>query len=190
MTKITYTQKDEQRVIAPITSEHIRGFGSLFDETKYDVGGTFTFVDGNTIHEADAKTQLKKFLNKIDKVYFGNKASRKKIRVERAVFIHRKHEGGRFIHFHVWFRKIGMYHNFNQVLENVWMKAIRNADVPVVKPLSKGAAFYGWREDMSALGLDSWMDDCSHTDSGSREYQHAMINGQSIESKQRALKYL
>src|SRR6056300_1513174 len=98
MTKITYTQKDEQRVIAPITSEHMRGFGTLFDESTYDIGGTFTFLNGNTINEADAKIQLRRFLNEIDKVYFGNQASRKNIRVEREVFIHRKHLGGRFIH--------------------------------------------------------------------------------------------
>jgi hypothetical protein len=177
MTKRNYTAENEQRALAPINSEHIRAFASVFDETQYDVGGTFTFTNGNTIDEEQAKYFVRLFLNELDKTYFGNKAARKNIRVEREVFIHRTHEGGRFIHFHIWFRNLGNRLLFAKTLQEVWKQSIYSAGEVEIRPLIGGSGFYGWREDIGELGKDCWITDLSHTDKGSREYLAVLKHG-------------
>jgi len=168
-----YSGDWEQKAIAPINIEHIRAFASLFDETQYDVGGTFIFTNGNKIAEEQAKYFIRLFLNQLDKTYFGNKAARKNIRVERQVFIHRTHKGGRYIHFHIWFRSLGNRLLFNETLKEVWKQSNAFADEAEVKPLVAGSGIYGWREHIAELGNDDWMTKLSHTDKGSREYLEA-----------------
>ena len=176
-TKPRYRGEYEQKALAPINSEHIRAFASVFDETQYDVGGTFTFTNGNTIDEEQAKYFVRLFLNELDKTYFGNKAARKNIRVERQVFIHRTHEGGRYIHFHIWFRNLGNRFLFAKTLQEVWRQSIYSAGEVEIRPLTGGSGFYGWREDIGELGKDCWMTELSHTDKGSREYRAILQEG-------------
>jgi hypothetical protein len=169
----TYKAEHEQRALAPIKSEHIRAFASVFDETRYDVGGTFTFTNGNTIDEEQAKYFIRVFLNQLDKAYFNNKAARKNIRVERQVFIHRTHKGGRYIHFHIWFPILGNIFLFNETLKEVWKQSNAFADEAEVKPLVAGSGLYGWREHIAELGNEDWMTIESHEDLGSKEYLEA-----------------
>lgn len=173
MSKRTYQADYEQNALAPITSEDIQAFASLFDENHYDWGGTFTFTNGNVIPEEHAKYFVRLFLNELDKIYFGNKAARKNIRVDRQVFLHRTYEGGRYIHFHIWFRNLGNPSTFAMTLEKLWKQSIYTAGGVTVKPLMGGSGLYGWREDISELGMNSWLQDYSHTDHGSREYDLA-----------------
>jgi hypothetical protein len=187
-TKPRYRDEYEQWALAPINSEHIRAFSSVFDETQYDVGGTFTFTNGNTIDEEHAKHFVRLFLNELDKTYFGNKAARKNIRVEREVFIHRTHEGGRYIHFHIWFRNLGNRLLFAKTLQEVWKQSIYSAGEVEIRPLIGGSGFYGWREDIGELGKDCWMTDLSHTDKGSREYLEVLQHGLPQETLDRLYK--
>lgn len=150
-------------------------FARTFDQAGYDIGGTFIFTDGNTIQEPHAVYFCRLFLNELDKVYFGNAVSRKNIRLERDVFIHRTHDGGRWIHFHIWFKSVGKKELFRITAEKVWKKSIHNAGDAVVKEYSKGAGWYGWKEDREELGYNSWLQDLGHTDTGTTLYQESQI---------------
>ena len=65
------------------------GFKSYFNDTlhqhNFDVGATFTFKDGKSISEHNAKYLLKLFLNELSEVYFGKHRDRNNVHVERVV---------------------------------------------------------------------------------------------------------
>lgn len=170
MSKRTYSIAYEQSALAPVSENEKQAFSTLFDEKRYDIGGTFTFRNGNTIDEETAKYFARLFLNELDKIYFGNKAARKNIRVEREVFIHKNYRGGRYIHLHIWFRSIGRLNIFSESLKELWKKSVYCAGAVEVKLLVSGSGFYGWREDSYELGKESWLTEISHTDNNSREY--------------------
>ena len=163
-----YTPEQEQFKLAPLTQEHTNAFAKTF--CHLDTFATFTFTNGASISEENAKVLLKRFLNEADKIYFGNSVARKNIRLEREVFIHRTRDGGRFIHFHIWFNALGNKELFRETLKELWHKTLYNAGEVVIQNWT-GEQFYGWREDWSNLGFDCWVQDLGHLDDKTHLYQ-------------------
>lgn len=163
-----YPQHLEQYALAPLSSSHTKAFAKVF--SHYDIFATFTFTNGATITEDNALYFLRLFLNAVDKAYFGNNAARKNIRVEREVFIHRTQDNGRYIHFHIWFNSIGNKEIFAATLTKLWSDNLYNAGETDIQTWI-GNQYYGWREDWGNLGLNCWLQDYGHTDTGTQQYK-------------------
>lgn len=166
--KQLYKASFEQATLNKLDYKTEQAFGGIFSSSSYELMATFTFTDGNRISKDIAHWQMSLFLNELDKVYFGNNAARKDIRVEREVFLHTTHEGGRFIHYHIYFNSLGYMPIFVATLKRLWKLKIYNAGSVDVALNHSG--FYGMRETRQELGYDSWITELCHKDSGSDQY--------------------
>jgi hypothetical protein len=163
-----YKAPFEQAALNKLDYKTEQAFGGIFSSSSYELMATFTFTDGNRISKDIAHWQMSLFLNELDKVYFGNNAARKNIRVEREVFLHTTHKGGRFIHYHIYFNSLGYMPIFVATLKRLWELKIYNAGSVDVALNNSG--FYGMRETRQELGYDSWITELCHKDSGSDQY--------------------
>ena len=169
------------------------GFKSYFNDTlhqhNFDVGATFTFKDGKSISEHNAKYLLKLFLNELSEVYFGKHRDRNNVHVERVVFMHRKNSDNRkFIHFHIALKSVGNKDTFKLAVRKVWERHVYNGQDVHFEGVNAGFGIYGLHEQQNwnseeLVGTDNkgrqlvkdkndgnWMHDLQHKDSGTSYY--------------------
>jgi hypothetical protein len=166
-------------------------FNDTLHQHEFDVGATFTFKDGNRISEHNAVYTLKLFFNELSEVYFGKHRDRSNAHVERVVFVHRTHKGGRFIHFHCALKSVGNKDAFKIAVSKVWKKYIYNGMDVHFENVQTGFGLYGMREqsNWNSIKLEgsgtgkhkgkqlvtdtndsNWMHDLQHIDSGTSYY--------------------
>lgn len=166
-------------------------FNDALHQHKFDVGATFTFKDGNIIREQNVIYLLRLFFNELSKIYFGKHKDRNGIQVERVVFLHRTHEGGRWMHAHIAMRSVGNRDKFKQTVNNVWKRHVYNGLDIHFEDVRGGMGTYGLREQNNWDGIKfngkgtgkhrgktlitdtkdgCWLHDLQHIDRGTSYY--------------------
>ena len=166
-------------------------FNDALHQHDFDVGATFTFKDGNTIREQNAIYMFRLFLNELSEVYFGKHKDRSGIQVERVVFLHRTHAGGRWIHAHMALKSVGNTDVFKQAVNKAWRKYAYNGLDVHFEDVREGMGNYGLREQKNWSGIQlngtgtgkhrgktlitdthdgNWLHDLQHIDTGTSYY--------------------
>jgi hypothetical protein len=85
----------------------------------YNIFCTLKFKNGYDIYERQADRIVQLFLQKVDKIYFGNMASKRNMRCPRFVFMH-KGKSGQNTHYHIVMQASGDSLIFLQILRKTW----------------------------------------------------------------------
>ena len=91
---------------------------------EWDVVGTLKIRD--SFSENDALKEVRRYFNKVDRVFYGNKAYRKNVRVQRFVFLQRGAYGDN-AHFHFVAKtptNTNSAKEFCRLLKNIWERKI------------------------------------------------------------------
>ena len=130
----------------------------------YDTFCTLKFRNGYDIDEAQAERIVQQFLQRVDRAYWGNRASKDNLRCARFVF---KHRGisKQNTHFHAVIQSQNNLYTFLQVLRSTWAGFNETCAHTSQFEKARNATATGTycTHEWLHLGIDTFCEKLSHT---------------------------